>query len=166
MPCPENKFWASSAVPWWWTTEGATGRLEENTHTQKLKQITISIFHRWLYVHVCCRLLQPWLPVQDESTGRHQRYWYFCSCLCFLVFSLNSSLPLYYHACVMSWDLPFHEMGGASTAVTGKRLRTWLLQLRNAHCLFRESPLIDTVLDGYNKARHGAEVGASQYNLP
>uniref|UniRef100_H3DLV7 Chromosome 1 open reading frame 43 n=1 Tax=Tetraodon nigroviridis TaxID=99883 RepID=H3DLV7_TETNG len=54
-------------------------------------------------------------------------------------------------------DLPFHEMGGASTAVTGQRLKTWLLQLRNSHCLFQESPLIDTVLDGYNKARHGAE---------
>lgn len=56
-------------------------------------------------------------------------------------------------------------MGGAATAVTGKRLRTWLLQLRNSHCLFRESPLIDTVLDGYNRARHGAEVGASQCHL-
>lgn len=56
-------------------------------------------------------------------------------------------------------DLPFRELGGTSTAVTGKRLRTWLLQLRNSHCLFRDSlgSLIDTVLDGYNKARHGAE---------
>ncbi|XP_070768763.1 protein C1orf43 homolog isoform X2 [Enoplosus armatus] len=56
-------------------------------------------------------------------------------------------------------DLPFRELGGSSTAVTGKRLRTWLLQLRNSHCMFRDSlsSLIDTVLDGYNKARHGAE---------
>ncbi|XP_035528644.1 protein C1orf43 homolog [Morone saxatilis] len=56
-------------------------------------------------------------------------------------------------------DLPFRELGGTSTAVTGKRLRTWLLQLRNSHCMFRDSlsSLIDTVLDGYNKARHGAE---------
>lgn len=69
------------------------------------------------------------------------------------------------HVCVVSLDLPFHELGGTSTAVTGKRLRTWLLQLRNSHCLFRESPLIDTVLDGYNKARHGAEVSASQLIL-
>ncbi|XP_041648507.1 protein C1orf43 homolog isoform X2 [Cheilinus undulatus] len=53
-------------------------------------------------------------------------------------------------------DLPFRELGGTSTAVTGKRLRTWLLQLRNSHCMFREN-LIDTVLDGYNKARHGSE---------
>uniref|UniRef100_A0A3Q3EHV1 Chromosome 1 open reading frame 43 n=1 Tax=Labrus bergylta TaxID=56723 RepID=A0A3Q3EHV1_9LABR len=51
-------------------------------------------------------------------------------------------------------DLPFRELGGTSTAVTGQRLRTWLLQLRNSHCMFREN-LIDTVLDGYNKARHG-----------
>ncbi|XP_061885897.1 protein C1orf43 homolog isoform X1 [Entelurus aequoreus] len=56
-------------------------------------------------------------------------------------------------------DFPFCELGGSSSAVTGKRFRAWLLQLRNSHCLFRESQkgLIDTVLDGYNKARHGAE---------
>nr|XP_020462835.1 uncharacterized protein C1orf43 homolog isoform X2 [Monopterus albus] len=56
-------------------------------------------------------------------------------------------------------DLPFRELGGTSTAVTGKRFRMWLLQLRNSHCMFRDSQrsLIDTVLDGYNKARHGAE---------
>ncbi|XP_041845015.1 protein C1orf43 homolog isoform X2 [Melanotaenia boesemani] len=56
-------------------------------------------------------------------------------------------------------DFPFRELGGTSTAVTGKRFRTWLLQLRNSHCMFRDSQssLIDTVLDGYNKARHGAE---------
>lgn len=56
-------------------------------------------------------------------------------------------------------DFPFRELGGMSTAVTGKRFRTWLLQLRNSHCMFREnqSSVIDTVLDGYNKARHGAE---------
>ncbi|KAM9352832.1 protein C1orf43 homolog [Symphorus nematophorus] len=56
-------------------------------------------------------------------------------------------------------DLPFRELGGTSTALTGKRLRTWLLQLRNSNCMFRDSltSLVDTVLDGYNKARHGAE---------
>lgn len=53
-------------------------------------------------------------------------------------------------------DLPFRELGGTSTAVTGKRLRTWLLQLKNSQCMFKEN-LIDTVLDGYNKARHGSE---------
>ncbi|KAM8734989.1 protein C1orf43 homolog [Acanthopagrus latus] len=56
-------------------------------------------------------------------------------------------------------DLPFRELGGTSTAVTGKRLRTWLLQLRNSNCMLRDSvsSLVYTVLDGYNKARHGAE---------
>ncbi|XP_008429920.1 protein C1orf43 homolog isoform X3 [Poecilia reticulata] len=56
-------------------------------------------------------------------------------------------------------DFPFRELGGTPTAVTGKRFRTWLLQLRNSHCMFedKQSSLIDTVLDGYNKARHGAE---------
>ncbi|XP_074539712.1 protein C1orf43 homolog [Halichoeres trimaculatus] len=53
-------------------------------------------------------------------------------------------------------DLPFRELGGTSTAVTGKRLRTWLLQLRNSPYMFPEN-LIHSVLDGYNKARHGAE---------
>ncbi|TNN75750.1 putative protein C1orf43 [Liparis tanakae] len=58
------------------------------------------------------------------------------------------------------------KLGGSSTAVTGKRLRTWLLQLRNNHCVFRDSlsSLIDTVLDGYNKARYGAEAfGEAEY---
>lgn len=69
-----------------------------------------------------------------------------------------------YHLYFLSIDLPFRELGGTSTAVTGKRLRTWLLQLRNSHCMFRDSlsSLVDTVLDGYNKARHGAEVSVSE----
>ncbi|XP_008321323.1 uncharacterized protein C1orf43 homolog isoform X2 [Cynoglossus semilaevis] len=56
-------------------------------------------------------------------------------------------------------DFPFRELGGTSSAVTGKRFRTWLLQLKNSHCMFRDShvSLIDKVLEGYNKARHGAE---------
>uniref|UniRef100_A0A3B3YJ52 Uncharacterized protein n=1 Tax=Poecilia mexicana TaxID=48701 RepID=A0A3B3YJ52_9TELE len=56
-------------------------------------------------------------------------------------------------------NFPFRELGGTPTAVTAKRFRAWLLQLRNSHCMFRDkqSSLIDTVLDGYNKARHGAE---------
>ncbi|XP_077383977.1 protein C1orf43 homolog isoform X2 [Festucalex cinctus] len=53
---------------------------------------------------------------------------------------------------VRDTDFPFCELGGSSSAVTGKRFRTWLLQLRNSHC---QKGLIDTVLDGYNKARHG-----------
>ncbi|CAG6015409.1 protein C1orf43 homolog isoform 2-T2 [Menidia menidia] len=55
-------------------------------------------------------------------------------------------------------DFPFRELGGTSSAVTGKRFRTWLLQLRSSHCVFRDqNSVIDAVLDGYNKARHGAE---------
>uniref|UniRef100_A0AAQ4R8E4 Uncharacterized protein n=1 Tax=Gasterosteus aculeatus aculeatus TaxID=481459 RepID=A0AAQ4R8E4_GASAC len=61
-------------------------------------------------------------------------------------------------------DLPFRELGGTPAAVTGKRLRTWLLQLRNSHCMFQDSlrSLVDTVLDGYSKARHGAEGQVSE----
>ncbi|XP_037532874.1 protein C1orf43 homolog [Nematolebias whitei] len=61
---------------------------------------------------------------------------------------------------VRDTDFPFCELGGTSTAVTGKRFRTWLLQLRNSHCALGDSlsSLVDTVLDGYNKARHSAEV--------
>ncbi|XP_054904174.1 protein C1orf43 homolog isoform X1 [Poeciliopsis prolifica] len=60
---------------------------------------------------------------------------------------------------VRDTDFPFRELGGTPSAVTGKRFRTWLLQLQNSHSMFRDkqSSLIDTVLDGYNKARHGAE---------
>lgn len=80
---------------------------------------------------------------------------------CGLYMTLHGFLLLLYHLRFMSIDLPFHELGGTCGAVTGKRFRTWLLQLRNSQCLFRDSlsSLIDTVLDGYNKARHGAEVG-------
>ncbi|KAM4601297.1 protein C1orf43 homolog [Polymixia lowei] len=57
-------------------------------------------------------------------------------------------------------DLPFRELGGTPTAVTGKRFRIWLLKLRTSHSLFRntKSSLIDTVLEGYNSARHGTGV--------
>ncbi|XP_034030685.1 protein C1orf43 homolog isoform X2 [Thalassophryne amazonica] len=60
---------------------------------------------------------------------------------------------------VRDTDLPFREVGGTSAAVTGKRFMSWLLQLRNSHCPLRnnQSSLIDTVLDGYNRARHGSE---------
>ncbi|CAL8290719.1 unnamed protein product [Merluccius merluccius] len=63
-------------------------------------------------------------------------------------------------------DFPFHELGGTSTAVTGKRFRTWLLELRNSHSFFCNTnrPLIDTVLEGYNCARHGPEeFGEAEY---
>lgn len=82
-------------------------------------------------------------------------------CCWFLV--CNCTVLYYYFPNNFPTDLPFHELGGTSTAVTGKRFRTWLLQLRNSHCTFQDSQssLIDTVLDGYNKARHGAEVSVS-----
>ncbi|XP_030225525.1 protein C1orf43 homolog isoform X1 [Gadus morhua] len=63
-------------------------------------------------------------------------------------------------------DFPFHELGGTSTAVTGKRFRTWLLELRNSHSFFCSTnrPLIDRVLEGYNCARHGPEeFGQAEY---
>ncbi|XP_013865159.1 protein C1orf43 homolog [Austrofundulus limnaeus] len=63
-------------------------------------------------------------------------------------------------------DFPFGELGGASTAVTGKRFRTWLLQLRNSHCALGDGlrSVVDTVLDGYSRARHGAEAfGEADY---
>ncbi|XP_029928434.1 protein C1orf43 homolog [Myripristis murdjan] len=57
-------------------------------------------------------------------------------------------------------DLPFRELGGTPTAVTGKRFRTWLLELRNSRSLLckGQSAAVDVVLDGYNRARHGAGV--------
>ncbi|XP_041708136.1 protein C1orf43 homolog isoform X2 [Coregonus clupeaformis] len=57
-------------------------------------------------------------------------------------------------------DIPFSELGGTPTAVTGRRFRAWLLDLRNSHSLFRSSrsSLIDTLLEGYHNARHGTGV--------
>ncbi|MEQ2197516.1 hypothetical protein XENOCAPTIV_030635 [Xenoophorus captivus] len=59
---------------------------------------------------------------------------------------------------VRDTDFPFRELGGAPSAVTGKKFRTWLLQLRKSLDKDKHSSLIYTVLDGYNRARHGAEV--------
>ncbi|KAM9723615.1 protein C1orf43 homolog isoform 1-T1 [Menidia menidia] len=71
----------------------------------------------------------------------------------------KSSPPSHdHHLLFLPSDFPFRELGGTSSAVTGKRFRTWLLQLRSSHCVFRDqNSVIDAVLDGYNKARHGAE---------
>lgn len=78
-------------------------------------------------------------------------------------YELNYSQLIHKSHRFLSTDLPFHELGGTSASVTGRRLRTWLLELRNSHCMFQDSMsyLIDSVLDGYNKARHGAEVSVS-----
>ncbi|KAJ8004998.1 hypothetical protein DPEC_G00142090 [Dallia pectoralis] len=57
-------------------------------------------------------------------------------------------------------DIPFSELGGTPTAVTGRRFQAWLLELRNSHSLFRStrSSLIDTLREGYHNARHGTGV--------
>ncbi|XP_064802574.1 protein C1orf43 homolog isoform X1 [Oncorhynchus masou masou] len=57
-------------------------------------------------------------------------------------------------------DIPFSELGGTPTAVTGRRFRAWLLDLRTSHSLFcsSRSSLIDTLLEGYHNARHGTGV--------
>uniref|UniRef100_A0A8C7FBX5 Chromosome 1 open reading frame 43 n=1 Tax=Oncorhynchus kisutch TaxID=8019 RepID=A0A8C7FBX5_ONCKI len=57
-------------------------------------------------------------------------------------------------------NIPFSELGGTPTAVTGRRFRAWLLDLRSSHSLFcsSRSSLIDTLLEGYHNARHGTGV--------
>ncbi|KAG5270877.1 hypothetical protein AALO_G00173310 [Alosa alosa] len=54
-------------------------------------------------------------------------------------------------------DLPFHELGHSSSALTGRRYRNWLIELRNSSSLVRttRSGLIDRLLEGYDNARHG-----------
>ncbi|XP_062395090.1 protein C1orf43 homolog [Sardina pilchardus] len=54
-------------------------------------------------------------------------------------------------------DLPFHELGHSSSALTGRRYRNWLIELRNSSSLVKttRSGLIDRLLEGYDNARHG-----------
>lgn len=54
-------------------------------------------------------------------------------------------------------DIPFCKLGGNPSAVTGRRFRTWLQELRNSNSVFRnsKSSLVDTLLEGYDCARHG-----------
>ncbi|XP_038850975.1 protein C1orf43 homolog isoform X4 [Salvelinus namaycush] len=52
-------------------------------------------------------------------------------------------------------DIPFSELGGTPTAVTGRRFRAWLLDLRSSLFRSSRSSLIDTLLEGYHNARHG-----------
>ncbi|KAL4636134.1 hypothetical protein GN956_G13734 [Arapaima gigas] len=56
-------------------------------------------------------------------------------------------------------DLPFVELG-RSLSVTGRSFRTWLLELRSSHSAFKSSRsgLIDSLLEGYDSARHGTGV--------
>lgn len=61
---------------------------------------------------------------------------------------------------VRDCEISFRELGGTPTAVTGRRFRAWLLELRNSNALFRNSSssLVDTLLEGYDSARHGTGV--------
>uniref|UniRef100_A0A3Q2XDG2 Chromosome 1 open reading frame 43 n=1 Tax=Hippocampus comes TaxID=109280 RepID=A0A3Q2XDG2_HIPCM len=52
------------------------------------------------------------------------------------------------------------EMCSSPSAFTGRRFRSWLLELRNSHSLIKSSrgTLIDRLLEGYDSARHGTGV--------
>lgn len=119
----------------------------------------------FFFACVYCRFW--WLPVQGESTRRRPGHWYYSmSWFSFICDCVRNNPICYIHRFpLLPLDFPFHELGGAPSAVTGKRFRTWLLQLRNSNCVFRDkqSSLIDAVLDGYNTARHGAEVSRASY---
>ncbi|XP_056617870.1 protein C1orf43 homolog [Triplophysa dalaica] len=63
-------------------------------------------------------------------------------------------------------DIPFHEMCRSASALTGRRYKNWLMELRNSHSVFKSSncALIDRLLEGYDNARHGAGVfGEPEY---
>ncbi|XP_076009895.1 protein C1orf43 homolog [Genypterus blacodes] len=117
--------------------------LGHNAH-KELRQIIDSKLSQVQKIHFEPRLLSP-----DDDRLKLQEQPGSCDYL-FRMKALDA---------IRDTDLPFRELGGSSTTVTGKRFRSWLLQLRNSHCLFRssQSSVIDKVLDGYNKARHGAE---------
>ncbi|XP_028833373.1 protein C1orf43 homolog [Denticeps clupeoides] len=57
-------------------------------------------------------------------------------------------------------DLPFHDLCCSPSALTGRRYRNWLIELRNSNSLFKttRSGLIDRLLEGYDHARHGTGV--------
>lgn len=59
-----------------------------------------------------------------------------------------------------------HELGRNPSAVTGRRYKKWLMELRNSHSLFKSShsSLVDRLLEGYDNARHGTGVfGEAEY---
>ncbi|XP_068603062.1 protein C1orf43-like isoform X1 [Brachionichthys hirsutus] len=53
--------------------------------------------------------------------------------------------------------LPLQEISRSPSAFTGRGFRSWLLEVRNSHSLIKSSRgvLIDRLLDGYDRARHG-----------
>ncbi|KAF6739603.1 uncharacterized protein FQA47_004884 [Oryzias melastigma] len=108
---------------------------------KKLKQEIEAKLNEVQKIHFEPRLLSP----DDDRLNRPASYDYL-----FRMKALDA---------IRDTDFPFRELGGASTAVTGEKFRRWLLNIRNSHCMFRDrhSGLVDTVLDGYTKARHGAE---------
>ncbi|KPP79269.1 hypothetical protein Z043_101164 [Scleropages formosus] len=57
-------------------------------------------------------------------------------------------------------ELPFQELGRSPSALTGRSFRTWLVELRNSHSAFKSNrgALIDSLLEGYDSARHGTGV--------
>ncbi|XP_041095024.1 protein C1orf43-like [Polyodon spathula] len=62
--------------------------------------------------------------------------------------------------------IPFHEVWKNPKSLTGRNFRIFLLDLRNASSPFRgvQKNLIDTLLDGYESARHGTGVfGETEY---
>ncbi|TRY82750.1 hypothetical protein DNTS_020631 [Danionella cerebrum] len=61
---------------------------------------------------------------------------------------------------ISSLDVPFQDLCGSASALTGRRYRKWLQDLRNSHSLFKTShgTLLDRLLDGYDNARHGTGV--------
>lgn len=63
-------------------------------------------------------------------------------------------------------DIPFHEMCRSASALTGRRYKNWMMDLRNSQSLFKSSQsiLIDRLLEGYDNARHGTGVfGEAEY---
>lgn len=52
----------------------------------------------------------------------------------------------------------------SASALTGRRYKNWLMELRNSHSDFKSSncALIDRLLEGYDNARHGAGVSLNQ----
>uniref|UniRef100_A0A8C1AQT4 NICE-3 n=1 Tax=Cyprinus carpio carpio TaxID=630221 RepID=A0A8C1AQT4_CYPCA len=57
-------------------------------------------------------------------------------------------------------NIPSRELGCSASALTGRRYRNWLQDLRNSHSLLKSnhSSLIDRLLEGYDNARHGTGV--------
>ncbi|MEQ2169669.1 hypothetical protein GOODEAATRI_027578 [Goodea atripinnis] len=89
-----------------------------------------------------------------RDTGNILSWFSLCFCNCMR----NNPVSYIHIFALLPLDFPFRELGGAPSAVTGKKFRTWLLQLRKSLDKDKHSSLIYTVLDGYNRARHGAEV--------